>query len=148
MNAKYSLLVVIAPVSVLLAGCINLTPQAPASATHGLILEAKSSPKILVAGPRFQLNHGSLELAGTVSKQAGATSTAFSHLDILFYDHSGNVLQNRSIRFTPQSLGHSRFGSKRGFYALNLDELPAGTTRLEVRAHDADLTAPHGPSQP
>ena len=126
-----------------LSGCLNLTPPASTAQSHGLLLAAKSSAQVKVSGPWLQMNHGILELAGSVAKQPGATTTSFSHLDILFYGNSGQVLKVMPVRFTPQSVGHARFASRRGYYSLKLEELPEGTALIEVQAHDADISGPH-----
>ena len=132
----------------LLTGCLNLTPPASSVESHGLTLGVKSSPSVQVNGPRLQMNRGILELAGSISKASGASTTAFSHVDILFRDASGNILQTKPVRFAPQSVGHSRFARRTGYYSLTLEPLPEGTTRIEVQAHDGDITAPHGRSRP
>lgn len=127
-----------------LSGCSSLTLPATTAQSHGLMLVARSSARVKVSDPRLQMNHGVLELAGSIAKQPGATFTSFSHLDVLFRDDSGRVLQVKPVQFAPRSVGHSRFASKKGYYALKLENLPEGTARIEVQAHDADLTSPHG----
>jgi len=127
----------------LLAGCLNFTPPASPIESHGLSLSARSSNSVQVSQPRFQMNHGVLELAGSVSRKPSAGTTAFSHLDILFYDVGGNLLQTRPIRFAPRSVGHSRFSSQSGYYSLRLDVFPEGTTEVAVRAHDAEMASSH-----
>ena len=107
------------------------------------MLDAKSSAQVHVSGPWLQMNHGMLELAGSVKKQPGSAVTAFSHLDILFYDRLGEVLKIQPVRFIPRSVGHSRFASSRGYYSLNLEKLSEGTARIEVQAHDADISSPY-----
>lgn len=134
---------IIAITSIILMGCVNQTLPAPSFATHGLALETKSSRCIKVEGARFQISHGNLELAGSVARNIGAGTTAFSHLDVLFRDSSSRILQTKPIRFNPRSVGNSRFGSRRAYYSLNLDGLPAGTTHIEVQAHDAEISAAH-----
>ena len=133
--------------SAALSGCASLTPPATAAQSHGLILNAKSSARVKVSGPHLQMNHGALELAGSIAKQPRAPFTSFSHLDILFRDVSGQVLQVKPLQFAPQSVGHSRFGRQRGYYSLKLENLPEGTARIEVQAHDEAITAPHAQSQ-
>ncbi|HVZ64184.1 MAG TPA: hypothetical protein VG838_06860 [Opitutaceae bacterium] len=128
---------------VFLSGCLNLTRPATAVQSHGLALEVTSSAQVQVNGPRFQINHGELELAGTIAKKPGASTTAFSHLDILFYDQAGTVVLDKPIHFSPQSLGHSRHGGRVGYYSLKLEPLPQSVTRIEVRAHDGSIAAPH-----
>lgn len=128
----------------LLSGCLNLTPPATVAQAQGLTLAAKSSNCVEVNGPRLQMDRGNLELAGSVAKKPGATFTAFSHLDILFYDNAGRIVQTKPIQFSPRSLGLSRFSSQSGYYALKLEPLPPGAARIEVRAHDGGVTTPHG----
>ena len=143
MNSTKPLMIVTTLLGTGLAGCINLTPPATAAQARGLTVNSQSSPQVFVAGPRLQMNHGALELAGSIDKQPGASSTAFSHLDVFFCGNSGEILRVKPVRFTPQSVGHSRLGSRRGYYALKLEPLPEGTTKVEVRAHDGEFTAPH-----
>lgn len=140
-------ILVAAWLSAALLGCASLTLPASAAQSHGLLLDAKSSARVKVAGPRLQMNRGVLELAGSITKQPSATFTSFSHLDILFRDASGQVLQVKPLQFAPRSVGHSRFASKTGHYALRLDNLPEGTARIEVQAHDGDIATPHAQSQ-
>lgn len=140
-------MLVTAWLSAAFTGCVSLTPPATAAQSHGLILSATSSVRVKVTGPRLQMNRGTLELAGSVAKQPNATSTSFSHLDILFRDATGQVLQTKPVQFVPQSVGHSRFGRQRGNYSLKLENLPEGTARVEVKAHDEDITAPHAQSR-
>ena len=140
------LLITVLCLSAALSGCASLTPPATAAQSHGLILEAQSSARVKVSGPRLQMNHGILELAGSITKQPSAAFTSFSHLDVLFRDDSGRVLQVKPVQFAPRSVGHSRFASKTGHYALKLENLPEGTAWIEVQAHDEAITSPHAQS--
>ncbi|HVT71944.1 MAG TPA: hypothetical protein VHD61_02330 [Lacunisphaera sp.] len=144
MKSKIPLSLLSALAALLLCGCISLTPPASAAESHGVALGAKSSAKIHVYEPRLQMNNGRLELAGSVAKAPGASSTAFSHLDVFFRDAAGRTLQEKPISFAPQSVGHSRFFSRLGYYSLRLEPLPEGTARIEVQAHDADRFTCHG----
>ena len=129
--------------SLLLSGCLALTPPATPAESRGLTVVAKSSPRVLVRGPRLQMNRGHLELAGQVAKQPFAATTAFSHLDVVFTDRAGGVVAIIPIRFAPRSLGMSRFSAGVGYYRLPLDTLPASAVSIEVKAHDADLKTAH-----
>jgi len=120
----------------LLTGCVNPTPAASPTQSRGLSVEARSSAYVRVAPPRLQMNRGNLELAGSISQQPGPGSTAFSHLDVIYFNSSGEVLRTKPVRFAPHCVGHSRFATKVGYYAVDLRELPAGTALIEVRAHD------------
>lgn len=146
MKTTKLMMIVTAWLSAALSGCANLTPPATAAQSHGLILDATSSVRVKVTDPRLQMNRGALEVAGSIAKQPNATSTSFSHLDILFRDASGQVLQIKPVQFAPRSVGHSRFASQRGYYALKLENLPEGTTRIEVQAHDEGIATPHAQS--
>ena len=128
----------------LLTGCLHLPPPAPPAQARDLVLAARSSASVKTVSPWLQLSQGGLELAGAVTKEPGAGSTAFSHLDILFCGRAGNILRNQPVRFAPRSVGHSRFSFQTGHYAVDLTNLPAGTVRIEVRAHDGNLLSPHG----
>ena len=133
-------------VSAILTGCVNLTPPASAVESQGLTLEAKASANVQVNGPRLQMNRGILELAGSISKKSGSGTTAFSHVDILFCDAVGHIIETKPLRFAPQSVGHSRLSSRMGYYSLSLQTLPGGTTRIVVQAHDAGFGGPHNGS--
>lgn len=129
--------------SAFLTGCLNMTPPASTAEARGLTLTATPSASVQVNGPRLQMNKGKLELAGTIAKKPGASSTAFSHLDILFCDASGHVVMTKPVQFIPQSVGQSRLGSRVGYYSLSLEALPEGTATIQVQAHDADIGVPH-----
>lgn len=144
MKTSKLLVIISASVAGFLSGCLNLTPPATPAQAHGLMLEAKSSVQVQVNGPRLQMNHGELELAGSISKQSGASTTAFSHLDILFYDSAEAIVLTKPISFAPRTVGGSRHSARTGYYSLKLEPLPKGTVRIAVRAHDADIEAPHG----
>jgi hypothetical protein len=56
---------------------------------------------------------------------------------VVFLDEAGRPLTERSTTFTPQRLINGRRAPNRqGHYTLVLDDLPADTKRIEVRAHD------------
>jgi hypothetical protein len=128
---------VVAIGSAFLSGCLNLTPPASTAEAHGLTPTAKPSASVQVNGPRLQMNKGKLELAGTIAKKPGAGITAFSHLDILFCDASGRVVQTTPIEFVPGSVDLSRHSERLGYYSLTLEPLLESTARIEVVAHDA-----------
>ena len=147
MKVTNLLMIIAASLSVALSGCASFTPPATAAQSHGLTLDAASSARVKVAAPRLQMNRGALELAGSITKQPNATFTSFSHIDILLCDASGRVLWVKPVQFAPRSVGHSRFASQRGYYTLKLENLPEGTARIKVQAHDEQITAPHAQSQ-
>ena len=140
---KTPLILLLGATSVIFAGCLNLTPPASPAQSRGLTLDAKSSANVQVNPPRLQMNHGMLELSGSITKRPGASSTAFSHLDILFCRSAGNVLETKLVQYIPKSVGHSRFSARNAYYSVNLGILPEGTARIEVHAHDGDIAATH-----
>lgn len=127
----------------LVSGCLNLTPPASQTQARGLTVTAISSTRVQVNGARLQMNRGRLEVAGSIAKRAGASTTAFSHVDVRFLDRSGRIVGNKPVSFVPQSVGWSRFGARVAYYALSLDSIPAGAARIEVCAHDADIRTTH-----
>lgn len=129
--------------SSLLSGCLALTPPATPAESRGLTVAAKSSRQVLVHGPRLQMNGGHLELAGQVAKQPFAATTAFSHLDVVFFDRDAAIVATKPIRFVPRSVGQSRLSARVAYYRLNLDSVPEGAVSIEVQAHDADLKTAH-----
>jgi|GEM_PF-931146 len=124
---------VVAIGSAFLSGCLNLTPPASTAEARGLT----PSASVQVNGPRLQMNKGKLEFAGIVAKKPGASITAFSHLDILFCDALGRVVQTTPFEFVSGSVGLSRHSGRLGYYSLTLEPLPGGTAPIEVVAHDA-----------
>lgn len=126
----------------LFSGCLNLTPPASPVQSHGLTLAVESSRFVRVNWARFQMNHDELELAGAVSKQPNATTTAFSHLEVSFCDGAGTVLQTKAMAFVPHAVGDSRFSSPVGYFSLPLNALPEGTAGIVVRAIDQSAAGP------
>ena len=123
------------------SGCSVLTRPASSERAHGLSVEAKSSKCVQINVAQFQMNHGQLELAGSISKSPSGNTTAFSHLEILFYDGAGAVLQTKSIAFAPRMVGDSRFSSKFGYFTMPVEPLPAGTVQIVVRAKDQAMAS-------
>jgi hypothetical protein len=121
--------------SIGLAGCTSVPPP-PEAARVALV--GQSSNSVAIALPKLTLYKGQLTLEGYVTRQFGAFSTARSHLDVVFFDATGQELRTETTNFWPSSLAgsSSRFGRPRGRYRLPISDLPSTVVRIEVRAHD------------
>jgi len=118
-----------------LGGCTSarLPPEAAAET-----LVSVPSAAVALYPPKLLATDGRLTLDGHVFRQNAARTTAKSHLDIALFDANGKVLLSETVSFAPRELraGTSRTMAQPGHYKLPLGELPAGTVRIEVRAHD------------
>lgn len=98
---------------------------------------AVSSNTVALHQPELRPAVEGWRLAGCLALQRGAWPQMTTHLDLVFLDADGSELAVRTealaasaLRERPRRpLPHAR-------YDLVLSELPAGTARIEVRAHD------------
>lgn len=124
-----------------LGGCASV-PLSPEAAAVRLV----SVPSAAVAfyPPKLLVIDGRLTLDGHVFRKYSARTTAKSHLDIALLDASGQILMSETVSFVPRELRAktSRTMAQPGHYTLPIPELPAGTAKIEVRAHDG----PHSPN--
>ena len=98
-----------------------------------------SSPSVTVREPLLRKRDGHLELLGFVVKTYGAVTTERTHLDVIFVGQRGEELRAQTTRFSPQRMITGRRAPNRqAHYLVGLEKLPAGTARIEVRAHDAE----------
>lgn len=118
-----------------LAGCA--TPfRAPSDVAH-IKLERIDSPVVMVEKIWLERkNDGPLILKGYVLKRLIADDTTQTHLDVTLYDGAGRVLRTSVERFTPQRIVRRFRQLPYASYSVNLDPLPSGTTRIEVRVHE------------
>jgi len=79
---------------------------------------------------------GPLTLKGYVQKHLAADDTTQTHLDVTLYDSAGRVLRSTVEHFEPRQIRPQWRRPGYGTYEVALDPLPAGTTRIEVRAHE------------
>lgn len=120
--------------ALLLAGCA--TPfRAPADAAH-LILERADSPLVSVEKIWLERKNGPLVVTGYVIKQITTDDTTGTHLDVTLFDASGRVLRTTLEHFEPRQIIQRRRPPAYATYRVVLDPLPAGTARVEVRAHE------------
>ena len=131
-------LMIIAGVTVL-GGCVASPHSALPTEARNITATAVSSPSVTVRDPALRMRNGRLELTGFVVKVYAAKTTEQTHLDVSFIDGSGGTLRAETVKFSPQRLINARRAPNRqGNYVVPLDSLPAGTVRIEVRAHDGE----------
>ena len=119
---------------VALAGCTSVSLPPEASTVALVPVPSKS---VAVYQPRFIMVEGRLNLDGWVYRQFDAPTTATSHIDIVFLDAAGRELRGESTDFAPRDLrGGGHRMRQRGHYSLPIPVMPAGTSKIEVRAHD------------
>ena len=117
-----------------LAGCA--TPfRAPPDVAH-IKLERIDSPVVIVEKIWLERKNGPLIVKGYVLKRLSADDTTQTHLDVTLFDGSGRVLRTSVERFTPQRIVRRFRRPSYASYSVNLDPLPPGTARIEVRAHE------------
>jgi hypothetical protein len=105
---------------------------------QGIVLTPVSSASVAVRPPLLRTREGRLELVGFVTKVYGSGTTEGTHLDLVFLDASARILQSKSTQFYPARLTRGRHAPNRqATYSVQIDALPSGTARIEVRAHDA-----------
>ena len=118
----------------LLAGCA--TPFRAPPDVRDIKLERVGSSVVEVEKIWLERKAGPLTLKGYVLKHLMADDTTQTHLDVTLYDSAGRVLRATVEQFEPrQILGRFRRPAY-GTYEVVLDPLPAGTARIEVRAHE------------
>jgi|JI10StandDraft_1071094.scaffolds.fasta_scaffold22734_3 hypothetical protein len=118
-----------------LGGCasVSLPPE-----TAAVPLVPVSSKSVAIYQPKLLRTATGFVLDGWVYPQFGVTTTAKSHLDVIFFDSAGRELKNQSVSFLPGDLRRtaSHRMQPRGYYQLPFSALPAGTARVEIHAHD------------
>ncbi len=119
-----------------LTGCV--TPfRAPPDVAH---IELRVADSSVVTVPKIWLERkkggGPLVIRGYVGKRIDATDTTGTHLDVILYDGAGLVLRQTVEQFEPRQIPRRRRMPDSASYRVVLDPLPAGTARIEVRAHE------------
>jgi hypothetical protein len=131
---KTPLVLLLSAAGIVLAGCT--TPfRAPADVAT-IKLDRVDSPVVIVEKIWLERKEGPLVVTGYTLKRLEATDTTQTHLDVTLYDATGQVLRRTVEYFEPRQI--IRRFSRPGFgtYRVPLDPLPAGTVRLEVKAHE------------
>ncbi len=119
-----------------LTGCV--TPfRAPPDVAH---IELRVADSSVVTVPKIWLERekggGPLVIRGYVGKRIDAMDTTGTHLDVILYDGAGLVLRRTVEQFEPRQIPRRRRMPDYASYRVVLDPLPAGTARIEVRAHE------------
>jgi hypothetical protein len=125
-----------------LAGCA--TPfRAPRDVAH-IKLERADSPVVIVEKIWLERKNGPLVVTGYLLKRMGATDTTHTHLDVTLFDATDHVLRKTTGPLDPPQIPRGRGMHGHSRYRVTLDPLPPETSRIEVRAHEGDIAAPHG----
>ncbi|HWA24869.1 MAG TPA: hypothetical protein VG734_04270 [Lacunisphaera sp.] len=117
-----------------LAGCA--TPFRAPPDVRDIKLERVGSSVVEVEKIWLERKAGPLTLKGYVLKHLTADDTTQTHLDVTLYDSAGRVLRATVEHFEPRQIRRSWRRPAYGTYEVVLDPLPAGTARIEVRAHE------------
>jgi hypothetical protein len=119
-----------------LAGCA--TPfRAPPDVAH-IQLDRVSSPVVEVEKIWLERKSGPLVVKGYVVKELKAEDTTQTHLDVTLYGATGEVLRTTVEHFEPRQIPRRYRRPDDASYQVVLDPLPAGTVRIEVRAHEGN----------
>lgn len=120
-----------------IAGLVSCaTPfRAPPDVAH-LRLDRVDSPLVRVEKIWLERKQGPLVIAGYVVKRLETKDTTGTHLDVTLYDANGRVLRHTVEQFEPRQIPRRYRRPDYASYRVWLDPLPAGTARIEVRAHE------------
>lgn len=115
-------------------GCASMSGEPPAEfSSIGFV--GVSSPSVEVLTPRFVVTDHRVYLDGSVRRAFGAESTGNSRLQITFFNGMGAVLSVEIVSFFPAELPpRSSHRYNEGHYLVPIPNLPAGTSRIEVKA--------------
>ena len=124
-------------VALLSGGCATFSPL-PLEARH-IRRVGESSARVYVWKPVLKFQSGTFIVRGAVQKRVCGESTLGTRLQVVLYDAAGNKLRENWLDFSPAELPSQQGRRPRtGSYVETLGPLPPGTTRIEVRARDAD----------
>jgi hypothetical protein len=125
---------VILSAALALAGCA--TPFRAPPDVANVILERGDSPLVRVEKIWLERKKGPLVVTGYVIKRLETKDTTGTHLDVTLFDSNGRVLRTTVEHFEPRQILRRHRMPDSGTYRVELDPLPAGTARIEVRAHE------------
>ena len=123
--------------TIAIAGLVSCaTPfRAPPDVAH-LRLDRVDSPLVRVEKIWLERKQGPLVIIGYVVKRLETKDTTGTHLDVTLYDANGRVLRHTVEQFEPRQIPRRYRRPDYASYRVGLDPLPAGTARIEVRAHE------------
>jgi hypothetical protein len=129
-------LTIITILAAALGGCAGMNTERLPDIASQVKLVGVSSSKLIVRTPELRAK-AKLELDGVVERVFGADTTERTNLTVSFCDQTGQILQSDETDFAPRNLtSYRRSVFHRGSYRFPITSLPAGTTRIEVRAHE------------
>ena len=121
-------------VALALAGCA--TPfRAPPDVAH-IKLDRVDSPLVSIEKIWLERKADPLVVTGYVIKELSTKDTTGTHLDVTLFDAEGRVLRSTVEYFEPRQIPRRYRMPDYGSYRVQLDPLPSGTARIEVRAHE------------
>lgn len=131
---KTALVLSLGVAGLLLAGCA--TPfRAPSDVAH-IKLDRVDSLVVVVEKIWLERKKGPLVVTGYILKRLEVEDTTQTHLDVTLYDSAGQVLRTSVEHFEPRQIPRRYRRADDAIYRVTLDPLPAGTARIEVRAHE------------
>ena len=115
--------------SSIMLGCANNT----VSRQHALQMDINDSNNISVIAARSYMNEDDLIVSGAVRRNALRRSPIYGHVDILFANSDGNIIQESNVRCFPfrTSTHRSRSSFKKRF-----DSVPEGAKNVIVSYHN------------
>lgn len=114
--------------------------RSPPDVAH-ISLAHVDSPAVRVVKIWLERKGGRLEVTGYAVQRFGAIVDDPTHLDIIFYDAAGGVLRSAEGSLEPWRKQRHFPSTASAAYHIALDPLPAGTARIEVRAHEGTCPA-------
>jgi hypothetical protein len=127
-----ALFILLSAFGTILAGCTSpfRTSQVP------IKLEAFDSPVVIMDQISLDRRDGVPILIGSVAQRTGIQDTTQTHLDVTLYDAAGLVLLSTMEHFEPRQIPGRYSWPNYATYRVSLNAIPAGTVRIEVRAHE------------
>jgi hypothetical protein len=107
----------------------------PADVAH-VSLAPADSPIVRVTKLWLERTDGRLLVAGYAVRQIDAKDTTGTHLDVTLFAQDGRKLRESVEHFEPRQIPRRPRMPDSVTFRLPLDPLPAGTVRVEVRAHE------------
>ncbi len=129
---KHSLALLLAALA--LSACA--TRSHPPSDVAHIALAADDSPIVRLTKLWLERTDGRLMVAGYAVRQIAAKGTTGTHLDVILFAQDGRKLRESVEHFEPRQIPRRPRMPDSVTFRLPLDPLPAGTVRIEVRAHE------------
>lgn len=115
-------------------GCAT-TPPPP-----GVRTEKTSASGVEVRSVYLLPEDSGVLVHGTVTRTTGYSSSPFRHLDVEVRGAAGELVSQNAVKFFPNPIRHSRFGSTSSSYSLRLVATPAPGSIVRVSVHPIALS--------